>query len=73
MKPRASNKRLRADVLREKRFPGVNWLERPVPLVPGSTCIVHGVTRDSPKGQLHWWQRESRRRGVDREPERRVA
>jgi hypothetical protein len=68
-----SNKRLRADVLREKRKPGVVWLARPVALVPGSTCIVHGVTRDSPQGRLRYWQRESERRGIDNTDTREAA
>jgi hypothetical protein len=59
---RMSNKRLRADVLREMRKPGVVWLSKPVPLVPGSTCIVHGVSRDSPRGLLAYWRREAERR-----------
>jgi hypothetical protein len=60
MKPRVSNKRDRADVEREKRKPGIHWFE-PVPLAPNSSCWVHGVSRDSPKGMVHWWTRESRR------------
>ena len=49
---------------RERREPGVHWLS-PTPLVPGSKLMVVGVTKDAPRPLLGWWERESRRRGID--------
>lgn len=42
---------------------GVHWLPRPVALSPGRRTMVLGVTTDSPKGLLRYWQREGERRG----------
>jgi hypothetical protein len=38
-----------------------DWLEKPVPLVPGGKVLVHGCTKDAPRGLLAYWRRESER------------
>jgi hypothetical protein len=51
----------RRDRTPERYIGTPDWLERPVPLVPGGKVLVHGCTKDAPRALLGWWERESRR------------
>jgi hypothetical protein len=64
-----SRKRQRARIPDITHYFGVNWLDKPVPLMPGSKTLVHGCTADAPFALLAWWQRESKRyhNTIDRE------
>jgi hypothetical protein len=59
-----------ARIPRAERWHGVDWFQ-PVPLAPRSKVLVHGVTRDAPRGLLAYWRRESER--LHRESERSAA
>jgi hypothetical protein len=61
------SKRPRADVERERRKPGVDWLPKPVPLAPGGKVRVLGVSRDASQQLFRWWLRESHRHGTTTE------
>jgi hypothetical protein len=59
------SKRQRCRITREQRYPGVDWLPKPVTLAPATTIRVLGVTKDSPDSLWKWWLRESHQRGIE--------
>jgi hypothetical protein len=58
---------------RWERYVPIHYLDRPVTLTPTLTLVVLGVCSSVSRGLLHFWERESARRGIDTTDSRKAA